>query len=167
MRDSSNVVRAIAAHAKWKFYLRQAIETGTSEWTVAEVRPDNQCEFGKWLLALPRGDRDPKHWDAVRQLHAEFHEEAAEVLKMLGPLDEFGVVAVDSSAHIVSALAPVGNKAAIRSKILVILPGAPAYNRTILLQGQAVTTACGDGYVVVALRRSTLTAPIDNRAILF
>jgi hypothetical protein len=82
MNATGNVVHAIAAHAKWKFYLRQAIDTGMSEWTVAEVRPDNRCEFGTWLLALPPGDRDSQHWDEVRQLHAEFHKEAAEVLKL-------------------------------------------------------------------------------------
>ena len=81
MNDTENIVHAIAAHAKWKFYLRQAIETGMSEWTVAQVRPDNRCEFGAWLLALP-SDRDPQHLDEVRRLHAEFHKEAAEVLKL-------------------------------------------------------------------------------------
>jgi uncharacterized membrane protein len=45
---------------------------------------------------------------------------AAEVLNMLGPLDEFGVVAVDSLAHVVSGLAPVKDRGAIRSKILRI-----------------------------------------------
>ena len=30
MLDPKKIVYAIAAHAKWKFYLRQAIETGTS-----------------------------------------------------------------------------------------------------------------------------------------
>ena len=57
MQDPERIVHAIAAHAKWKFYLRQAIDTGTSEWTVAEVRPDDGCEFGTWLLALPPGSR--------------------------------------------------------------------------------------------------------------
>ena len=82
MQDPAEIVHAIAAHAKWKFYLRQAIETGTSEWTVAEVRPDNRCDFGTWLRALPPEDRDSQNWDEVSRLHAEFHREAAEVLKL-------------------------------------------------------------------------------------
>ncbi|MBF0500435.1 MAG: VWA domain-containing protein [Candidatus Riflebacteria bacterium] len=45
---------------------------------------------------------------------------AAEVLNMLGPLDEFGVVAVDSAPHIVAPLAPVENKSRVRSDILRI-----------------------------------------------
>ena len=82
MQDPERIVHAIAAHAKWKFYLRRAIETGTSEWTVAEVRPDNRCEFGKWLQGLPPQDRDAQNWEEVSRLHAEFHKEAAEVLKL-------------------------------------------------------------------------------------
>jgi hypothetical protein len=82
MLAPERIVHAIAAHAKWKFYLRQAIEAGTSEWTVAEVRPDNGCEFGAWLLALPPDDRDSKYREEVRRLHAEFHKEAADVLKL-------------------------------------------------------------------------------------
>jgi hypothetical protein len=34
------------------------------------------------LLALPPGDRDSQHWEEVCRLHAEFHKEAAEVLKL-------------------------------------------------------------------------------------
>jgi hypothetical protein len=82
MHDPDRIVKAIAAHAKWKFHLRQAIETGTSDWTVNEVRTDNRCEFGKWLQALPLGDRKSEHCENVRQLHAEFHKEAAEVLRL-------------------------------------------------------------------------------------
>ncbi len=43
-----------------------------------------------------------------------------EVLELLSPLDEFGVVAVDSSPHIVAPLQPVTGKAATRNMILRI-----------------------------------------------
>ena len=82
MQGAERIVHAIAAHAKWKFYLREAIETGKSKWTVAEVQPDDRCEFGTWLLALPPGDRDSQHCEEVCRLHAEFHKEAAEVLQL-------------------------------------------------------------------------------------
>ena len=82
MHDPEKIVHAIAAHAKRKFYLREAIETGKSKWTVAEVRPDDRCEFGTWLLALQSGERDSQHWEEVCRLHAEFHKEAAEVLRL-------------------------------------------------------------------------------------
>ena len=44
----------------------------------------------------------------------------AEVLDMLSPMDEFGVVAVDSSPHIVVNLAPVETQSPHRSSILRI-----------------------------------------------
>ena len=82
MQDTAKIVHAIAAHAKWKFYLRQAIETGKSKWTVAEVQPDDRCELGAWLLALPPDDRNSQHFEEVCRLHTEFHKEAAEVLQL-------------------------------------------------------------------------------------
>ena len=44
----------------------------------------------------------------------------AEVFDMLSPMDEFGVIAVDSSPHIIADLAPVENRSHIRSDILRI-----------------------------------------------
>ena len=44
----------------------------------------------------------------------------AEVLDMLSPMDEFGVVAVDSSPHIIANLAPVENQSGNRGRILRI-----------------------------------------------
>ncbi len=44
----------------------------------------------------------------------------AETLNLLSAMDEFGVLAVDSTAHLISDLAPVTDKAKVRSKILRI-----------------------------------------------
>ena len=44
----------------------------------------------------------------------------AEVFDMLSPMDEFGVVAVDSSSHIIADLAPVEEGSRVRSDILRI-----------------------------------------------
>jgi hypothetical protein len=82
MIEVDNITRGIAAHAKWKFYLRQAIETGRSEWTVAGVRVDDRCEFGTWLQALPPEQRLGEHWKTVSERHAEFHRAAADVLEL-------------------------------------------------------------------------------------
>jgi hypothetical protein len=48
---------------------------------------------------------------------------AVEVLEMLSPIDEFGVVAVDSVSHIIADLAPVENSARVRNDILRIDSG--------------------------------------------
>jgi hypothetical protein len=74
--------RAIAAHARWKYRLMDAIDTGKSQWHVGDVRTDAGCEFGKWLLALPLSQRLSEHSKKVRALHAEFHGLAADVLEL-------------------------------------------------------------------------------------
>src|SRR5207253_3658249 len=43
---------------------------------------------------------------------------AAQVLDMLGPMDEFGVLAVDTAAHTIAPLGPATDKAKVRDKIL-------------------------------------------------
>ena len=80
MVDPASLDHAIAAHAKWKFRLREAIKTGQSEWTVENVRLDDVCDFGKWLNAMSLSDRMMKEWREVKTLHAKFHAGAADVL---------------------------------------------------------------------------------------
>jgi chemoreceptor zinc-binding protein len=73
---------AIAAHAKWKWRLRDVINTGKSQWQVGDVRTDRACEFGQWLHALPMAQQLAGHYEKVRALHAEFHQVAADVLEL-------------------------------------------------------------------------------------
>jgi hypothetical protein len=82
MTDTEKLVNAIAAHAKWRFNLKQAIETGSSEFNVETVKSDADCEFGQWLRSLPLAERVTMNWRTVRDLHAQFHEAAAAVLDM-------------------------------------------------------------------------------------
>lgn len=82
MVDTENIVRGIAAHAKWKYRLKQAITTGTSEWTVPTVRVDDRCEFGQWLRSIPSAEQHCDHWRTVKARHGEFHRAAADVLDM-------------------------------------------------------------------------------------
>jgi hypothetical protein len=62
--------------------LYSAIETGVSEFTVENIEADNLCEFGKWLFGLPTAEQSIQHWQKVQQLHADFHREAAQVLRL-------------------------------------------------------------------------------------
>lgn len=82
MNDADHINRAIAAHGRWKSHLRQAIETGKSEWKADEVRPDNLCEFGKWLHSCSSAERATERWKKIRDLHSDFHKEAARILTM-------------------------------------------------------------------------------------
>ena len=76
------ISKGIGAHGMWKQRLVSAINTGQSEWVPAVVCQDNQCEFGKWLYPCSAQEKSSKHFGEVRNLHAQFHSEAAEVLKM-------------------------------------------------------------------------------------
>jgi hypothetical protein len=73
--------KAISAHAMWKIRLREAIDTGKSEWSPDKVRLDNLCDFGKWLYSLPDSEKGSGNWIQVQKLHAEFHIVAAKVLQ--------------------------------------------------------------------------------------
>ncbi len=72
---------AIGAHGMWKARLRQAVESGASEFKVDIVRRDDQCDFGRWLYGEARRVHgNDAQFELVRSLHAEFHGEAARVL---------------------------------------------------------------------------------------
>ncbi|MBN2293893.1 MAG: CZB domain-containing protein, partial [Pirellulales bacterium] len=72
----------IASHARWKYRLFDAINTGKSEWTVQGVRTADQCEFGMMLLSLSPTEQSSQYYAKVRDLHAEFHQAAADVLEL-------------------------------------------------------------------------------------
>jgi len=77
------ITKAIAAHGLWKARLKTAIENGTSEFDVATIGRDDRCDFGKWL----HGGASPEiqasaHYQSCRGLHAEFHQFAAEILRL-------------------------------------------------------------------------------------
>jgi hypothetical protein len=76
------IQKAIAAHASWKARLRTAIDTGKFDVTSAVVRRDNQCEFGKWLYGpdFTAGEKATQNYRAAVELHAKFHQEAANVV---------------------------------------------------------------------------------------
>lgn len=82
MANPEEIKKAIGAHGLWKQRLREAIDKGKSEFTVERVKPDNLCDFGKWLYSLPPAERNTDNWKKVQQLHAEFHQEAARILAL-------------------------------------------------------------------------------------
>jgi len=72
--------QVIHNHSHWKYLLKNAIESGQSEFTVVNARDAHQCAFGKWLYS-PDGKSLP-HYSKVVELHQRFHEEAAKVLEL-------------------------------------------------------------------------------------
>ena len=82
MKTSEQLDMAITAHAKWKGRLRDAIETGRSDWSLQRLRSDTLCDFGKWLQTLPLSERLAERFQRIRDLHRDFHAEAAKILSM-------------------------------------------------------------------------------------
>ena len=74
------IAKAITAHEMWRTRLCIAIESGKSEFIPEKVKLDNACDFGKWFYSLPEEDRVSSNLVKVRQLHAEFHQEASRIL---------------------------------------------------------------------------------------
>ena len=108
------VAAAIAAHGQWKSRLRTAIASGNSEFSAETVAKDNACAFGAWLYGDGRRDfANEAIFTAIRDLHAEFHREAASVLLLaLTGKKEAAEAAIalgsafgKTSANLVSALA--------------------------------------------------------------
>ena len=82
MTDVSIFDKAISAHAQWKRRLNEAIDAGSSEWTVLDVRADDRCEFGGWLKSLPAVEKTSDRYSHLCSLHAEFHQAASDVLRL-------------------------------------------------------------------------------------
>jgi hypothetical protein len=61
-----------------------AASTGKFDVTPTAVKADNQCEFGKWLYGtqMSASEKQSPHYAPVKQLHAQFHQEAAKVVEL-------------------------------------------------------------------------------------
>lgn len=82
--DSQAIDQAVGAHGMWKNRLKTAIANGALEIPVETIRPDDQCVFGKWLYGpkLSDADKATASYRTVRDLHAEFHKTAAQVVEL-------------------------------------------------------------------------------------
>ncbi len=84
MNIRNQINKAIGAHSLWKDRLRAAVESGKSTLTVEQVAADDACELGQWLngASIPEDLRKTADFEACRELHAEFHKAAAQVMRL-------------------------------------------------------------------------------------
>jgi methyl-accepting chemotaxis protein len=82
MSDVNELNKAIKAHSMWKIRLKDAIDTGRSEFTPVQVRANHLCDFGKWMATLPATDKALEDYKTIQVLHEKFHREAGDVLEM-------------------------------------------------------------------------------------
>jgi methyl-accepting chemotaxis protein len=84
MNLGDQIQGTMGAHGLWKTRLSVAIESGASEFSVAVVKQDGQCAFGKWL----RGDgvgaqmKQSPEYVMCADLHRRFHLVTADVLSL-------------------------------------------------------------------------------------
>ncbi len=77
------ITKAIGAHGAWKKRLCTAISDGTHKEDVTVVAQDDQCEFGRWLHGSKPTGPDQAHHQAAKTLHAAFHKETANTLRLV------------------------------------------------------------------------------------
>jgi hypothetical protein len=82
MIDSKMIDKALLAHKEWKIRLESAIQTGQSDFNPVVVKTDNACEFGKWLYGLSSVDKSAMDFKTIKDLHAEFHKIAGDILQL-------------------------------------------------------------------------------------
>lgn len=70
-----NIMKAVAAHTKWKTRLHSGITEGHLDTASTQISRDDQCEFGQWLHSadLDEEIKAGKPYKVIRRLHAEFH----------------------------------------------------------------------------------------------
>jgi uncharacterized protein YukE len=112
--STDQLLGGLAAHSDWKARLVRAIETSSTELSVATVRASDKCVFGQWLHhTIDPADRASSHYGEVVELHARFHEHAADVLDLAQRAQ------VDAAKH---AIAPgsayAGVSAALAGQII-------------------------------------------------
>jgi hypothetical protein len=82
MRYSTEIDQAVAAHTLWKQRLHAAVTQGASVFRLAQVQVDNGCDFGIWFYGLPEEVQATAPGQTIRQLHINFHIEAARILSL-------------------------------------------------------------------------------------
>ena len=83
LQHKFEVGRAIAAHAEWKARLKQCVDEGRCDASATDALRDDRCELGRWLYALPAEARAERAWSLVRDMHANFHREASEIVALV------------------------------------------------------------------------------------
>ena len=78
---TSQLRAGLMAHELWRSGLISAVLTGRGLVRPTEAGRDDACDFGRWLVRL-RDLPEVPQVAAVRELHARFHREAAEVLEL-------------------------------------------------------------------------------------
>ncbi|TXG83617.1 MAG: hypothetical protein E6R12_07260 [Sphingomonadales bacterium] len=108
MDFDQQIQKAIGAHGLWKGRLLSVIECGRIDAAPADIRSDDKCDFGKWLVSpmIAEAVKATDNYCTCKALHARFHVVAAEVVEhaLAGRKAEAqAMMALSGSYHAASA----------------------------------------------------------------
>ncbi len=80
----TEISNAIDSHNLWKIKLVDAINMGSMDRSVEEIKSDSKCAFGHWLYGEELSNELKKTvgYERVKQLHIEFHHIAARIAEL-------------------------------------------------------------------------------------
>jgi methyl-accepting chemotaxis protein len=82
-------MKIVNAHVMWKKRLCAYVD-GSSEENLdpTVVGTDNQCALGKWIYGEGQQFKDLPDFETVRLQHAEFHQQAGEIVRLVHSADK-------------------------------------------------------------------------------
>ncbi len=125
MTIAEKIDEAVSAHTYWFIQLRVAIIEGNSQFKPEIVRTDNNCDFGKWLYGdFPRETVGTALFESIRNLHAEFHVEAARILELAitGKKDEALALLESDSKIRKCSMALIGKLSELKLQFVALAP---------------------------------------------
>jgi hypothetical protein len=82
---NSNIVdildRAIYFHAQWKIRLKSMIYQHQNSISIQTIKDNHVCDFGQWLDS--QNSKTLPNYDEIYAKHQIFHQQAAEVARLL------------------------------------------------------------------------------------
>ena len=97
-----NFDEAITAHSQWRIRL-QSVIAGTSKEDLdpAVVCRDDKCALGQWIYGEAKIYVNLLEYDTLKISHAEFHQSAAQVLRLsaAGKLAEATAIMKEGAFH--------------------------------------------------------------------
>lgn len=159
----SQCTAAISAHGDWKFRLKRAVNNRAEGLDPEQVRVDNQCAFGQWLYSpATLAFRNEKDYANVLRLHASFHQEAAQIVRLcqiadataaekkLGPESAYSIVSKELTQAVKAWMTSRQTQTAREIAVTDRKSDVRAW-RSAALYGGVIGAAAGMGFVVASL----------------
>lgn len=83
---------AVSAHIDWKMKLSKYMDNPDGSLKPETVCKDNACALGKWIYGdgMAYKDKYGQQYESLRTSHAEFHQTAGDIIKMIDSGNKMG-----------------------------------------------------------------------------